>query len=68
MMNSYWWGSNSTTSRGICYQCWDRLCVPKNEGGIGFKKLKNVNLALLAKHAWNFIVKPDSLVLKIYKA
>ena len=68
MMNSFQWGASSSSRRGMNWQWWDRLCIPKNEGGMVFKKLRNVNLALLAKQAWNFIIKPDSLVTKIYKA
>ena len=31
---------------------WDKLCAPKSCGGIGFKQLKQFNLALLPKQGW----------------
>lgn len=39
-------------SRFIPWNAWDKLCCPKKQGGLGFKKAKDVNLALLAKLAW----------------
>lgn len=51
MMNSYWWGSNGATMKGIKWMSWDRLAVPKDEGGIGFRNLHAFNLAMLGKQA-----------------
>ncbi|XP_031111853.1 uncharacterized protein LOC116015828 [Ipomoea triloba] len=44
-MNKFWWGSGS--ERGIHWKAWDRLCVPKKFGGLGFKDLHAFNLAML---------------------
>ena len=48
MVRRFWWGQkngkNNTT-----WICWDKICVPKTEGGLGFHDLKAFNLALLAK-------------------
>ena len=47
---------------------WQRLCKPKGEGGLGFKDLYAINLALLAKQAWRLLQQPSSLVARIFKA
>ncbi|KAL9686042.1 hypothetical protein QQ045_023497 [Rhodiola kirilowii] len=44
------------------------LCQDKEMGGLGFKDLKCINLAFLAKQAWRIYTQPDLLVSKIYKA
>ncbi|KAL6509415.1 hypothetical protein OROGR_022725 [Orobanche gracilis] len=37
-------------------------------GGMGFRKLREMNLTLLGKQAWRLIMRPDSLVARVYKA
>ncbi|XP_019181782.1 PREDICTED: uncharacterized protein LOC109176840 [Ipomoea nil] len=65
-MNRYWWGSGN--DRGIHWKAWDRMCIPKKYGGLGFKELHAFNLAILGKQAWRLLTKPESLVSKVYKA
>ncbi|XP_031124214.1 uncharacterized protein LOC116026927 [Ipomoea triloba] len=65
-MNRYWWGSGN--ERGIHWKAWDRLCIPKKYGGLGFKDLRALNRAMLEKQAWRFLTRPQSLVARVYKA
>ena len=44
------------------------MYAPKNKGGLGFKSVHNFNLVMLFKQAWGFIIKPNSLVTKLFKA
>lgn len=54
--------------RGIRWKAWDHLCVPKQWGGLGFRRLREFNLAMLSKQAWNLIQNPNSLVGRVYRA
>ncbi|XP_019151891.1 PREDICTED: uncharacterized protein LOC109148613 [Ipomoea nil] len=66
-MNRYWWGSGNDC--GIHWKAWDKMCIPKKHGGLGFKELHAFNyLAMLGKQAWRLLTKPESLVSKVYKA
>ncbi|KAK6121511.1 hypothetical protein DH2020_044741 [Rehmannia glutinosa] len=40
---------------------WKNICLPKSEGGLGFRDIKSWNIALLAKVLWNIHEKRDSL-------
>ncbi|KAL0409544.1 UNVERIFIED_CONTAM: putative mitochondrial protein [Sesamum radiatum] len=41
---------------------WSKLCISKNEGGLGFRKLDAFNRAPLAKQLWRTIHNPTSLL------
>ncbi|CAN0875633.1 Transposon TX1 uncharacterized 149 kDa protein [Linum grandiflorum] len=46
MINSYWWGTKGSGGGGIAWMRWERLCVRKDFGGMGFKDLYGFNLAM----------------------
>ncbi|KAL0415744.1 UNVERIFIED_CONTAM: hypothetical protein Slati_3406300 [Sesamum latifolium] len=49
VVNFFW---NCGTESKIHWKAWPKLCQPKTSGGLGFHRLKEYNLALLAKQAW----------------
>lgn len=42
--------------------------MSKCQGGLTFRNLYGYNIALVAKHVWNFIHFPNSLVSRFFKA
>ena len=48
MIRNFWWGQRNDETK-IAWMSWEKLCASKGCGGMGFKKLKEFNLALLAK-------------------
>lgn len=67
MINSFWWG-NGSDEKGIQWKSWERMSVPKMVGGMGFRRLHEFNLALIAKQGWRLLTAPHSLFAKIDKA
>ncbi|XP_031090962.1 uncharacterized protein LOC115995954 [Ipomoea triloba] len=68
LLNRYWWSSGGERQKGIHWLSWARLSKPKKYGGMGFKRIHEFNIALLAKQGWRLLIKPDSLVGKLLKA
>ena len=66
-MSSFWWG-DAEDHRKIHWMAWWRMCIPKSDGGMGFRDLHSFNLAMLAKQTWRLINQPDSLCARVLKA
>ncbi|XP_058203052.1 uncharacterized protein LOC131317521 [Rhododendron vialii] len=43
---------------------WEAVCSPKDEGGLGFRVLKDWNKAAMTKHLWALALKADTLLVK----
>lgn len=67
-LNEYWWTGMIGNGKGMRWRSWNGLSVPKCKGGLGFRRLREMNLALLGKQAWRLITKPDSLLARVLKS
>ena len=47
---------------------WEKLCAPKTCRGMGFKQLKQFNLAMLAKQGWRLQTGTDSLLYRVFES
>ncbi|MCI12813.1 putative ribonuclease H protein, partial [Trifolium medium] len=68
MINSFWWGSNRTSGRGINWMRWEKLAMRKEHGGLGFRHFYGFNLAMLGKKGWNLLTNHDTILSKVFKA
>ncbi|KAL4297182.1 hypothetical protein GQ457_12G013370 [Hibiscus cannabinus] len=66
-MRRFWW-SGKARERGWAHVAWGKLCRPKSEGGLGFRNLKQFNIALLGKQVWKLYTCRDSLCFKVMSA
>lgn len=44
------------------------MCFPKKFGGMGFKRIREFNIALLGKQIWRILTVPQSFVARLLKA
>ncbi|VFQ73207.1 unnamed protein product [Cuscuta campestris] len=68
LLNSFWWESKGINSSGIHWMSWQRLSAPKKFGGLGFKQIREFNVAMIGKQGWRLLTKPEALVTKVFKA
>ncbi|CAA7014090.1 unnamed protein product [Microthlaspi erraticum] len=64
VLTRYWW-DDKPDKRKMSWVSWDRLTIPKNEGGLGFREIEVFNDALLAKIGARIIQNPDSLLAQV---
>ena len=66
-MRQYWWGVENRKKK-MSWVAWERLTLPKSQGGIGFRDMRAYNQALLAKQAWRLLTNPESLCARLLRA
>ncbi|GAU22731.1 hypothetical protein TSUD_138560 [Trifolium subterraneum] len=65
MVRNFLW--KGTTNTGINLVGWDKITKPKNKGGLGIRKAREANTALLGKLVWNIHQDKDVLWVQIMK-
>ncbi|XP_030964645.1 uncharacterized protein LOC115985893 [Quercus lobata] len=67
MVRKFWWGQNNGADK-MAWLSWEKMCTPKEAGGMGFRDLKAFNLALLAKQGWWLQTCTGSLFYRVFQA
>lgn len=52
---NFFWSKDDTCSGAKCLVAWDKVCTPKEAGGLGVKNLRAQNFCLLLKFAHKFL-------------
>ncbi|XP_035835814.1 uncharacterized protein LOC110887655 [Helianthus annuus] len=60
-MRNFLWSQEGSFHRGKAKVSWKAICVPKYEGGLGIRRVGDVNKALMVSHIWSILKKRDSL-------
>ena len=67
LIRKFWWGYRGE-ERKSHWISWEKLCQPKNEGGMVFKELSKFKDSLLAKQIWRFENNEECLFHRVFKA
>ena len=67
ILRRFWWGQANDKNK-MAWHNWEKMCMPKKEGSLGFRYLKAFNLVMLAKQGWGLQTATDSLVYRVFKA
>ncbi|KAI5436046.1 hypothetical protein KIW84_022476 [Lathyrus oleraceus] len=54
IQRNFLWGDGGG-SRKMCWVSWDKICLKKEEGGLGVKHVEWFNLSLMSKWGWRFL-------------
>ncbi|XP_021971343.1 uncharacterized protein LOC110866503 [Helianthus annuus] len=60
-MRNFLWSSEGSFHKGKAKASWKSVCVPKFEGGLGIRRIGDVNKALMISHIWSILIKRESL-------
>nr|GEY48376.1 hypothetical protein [Tanacetum cinerariifolium] len=63
LMRGFLWCQGSMR-KGKAKVAWDVVCLPKDEGGLGVRRLDSFNKALMSVHIWKLLLRKDSLWVK----
>jgi hypothetical protein len=66
IQRKFLWGGSSNKSK-IAWVKWVDVCRSKEDGGLGIRNIRLVNIALLTKWRWRLLTSQDSLWITVLK-
>lgn len=66
-MANFWWNAQDGINK-MHWVSWERMCLDKEDGGLGFKDLEKFNQDLLKKQGWRLLMDPDSLCARVVRS
>ncbi|XP_021979685.1 uncharacterized protein LOC110875793 [Helianthus annuus] len=61
LMRNFLWSRDSAFQKGRSKVSWKTVYVPKFEGGLGIRRISDVNLALMTTHIWSILSRRQSV-------
>lgn len=67
IIRRFFWAEVDGTKH-MHFLAWDRICQAKNRGGLGIRRLAQMNTAFLMKLGWALLTEPNKLWVQILQA
>lgn len=67
MIAKFWWSQQDNENK-MHWMSWDKMILPKDEGGLSFWDIHSFNMAMLAKQGWWLVIQPQSLCAQVLRA
>jgi hypothetical protein len=64
---NFWWGFPKGKIYNLSLKSWNFLCLPKDQGGMGFRLMKDINISLITKLGWKILSNHDCLWVSLFK-
>jgi hypothetical protein len=64
IFKNFWWGFPKDKTKNLSLKSWSSIYLPKKEGGLGFRRMHEFNLSLIAKLGWKLITNTNCLWVK----
>lgn len=61
------WPGHMKQEKKIQWLNWDKMELPKNDGGVGLIDIEYFNRAMLAKQGWRILTNTSSLTAQVFK-
>nr|KYP31322.1 Putative ribonuclease H protein At1g65750 family [Cajanus cajan] len=65
--HNFLWGDNVDHRRYHAIG-WHKLCLPKEHGGLGLRRMRDLNTSFMMKNCWSLITEPHKLWVKVVRA
>lgn len=65
---AFLWKGDTNIKKGWYHVAWDKVCKPKFCGGLGLRKLTDMNQAMLGKIGWSLAADNGKLWVQVLKA
>jgi hypothetical protein len=66
VFKNLWWGFLRDKLRNLSLKSWSSMRLPKDQGGLGFRLMKDINLSLITKLGWKLLTDHDSLWVSLF--
>ncbi|KAF7826358.1 ribonuclease H [Senna tora] len=67
LLSRFFWG-HTQDKPGISMIAWNRICQPKQQGGLGIRRFDPLNRALLGKQYWRILTNQNTLLHRVFRA